>query len=544
MVIGRKKRLPPQWQFVRYHVWLAILIIGLNMLTLLHNIDYRLEYLQHRLATIENLHNAVIIKLDEDSESELRDIAPIQFSSKPEAWRPLHAQLIRKLIAAEARIIVFDFSFNRTDTTLDNDFLDALEIAKREGVAVILSFSEKIPDHPFYSKAFKGISHAALEEGNNVTKCLLLFDEPFNHQGKAYPSLTAQAWSLWHSFSQEEAMVEDEVLICPDRTIRQKHLWLRYARQPFREYRYSDVILWRVEELDDIRGKAVFVGAALNDDLHAVPVISPGQPGRSDDESSFVKTFGVYLHAHAFNQLEANVFAREISYGNKLAVCLALGGLFALYSIFRKFMHRSSWLVSAFTILLLVLLGFFVFEILTPFATIFFSGTISILLMLKRKEFAMKRVFIVHGRDEELRLATENWIKDIGLQAIILSEQTNQGRTILEKFEENSDVSFAIILLTHDDIGFLAEDKQDSSKWQPRARQNVIFEFGFFLGKLGRDKVCVLYKPDPIDKQALEMPSDAFGFTHIEADAGGGWKTSLGRELKKARLPIDLNRGK
>lgn len=108
-------------------------------------------------------------------------------------------------------------------------------------------------------------------------------------------------------------------------------------------------------------------------------------------------------------------------------------------------------------------------------------------------------VFVVHGHDNAAKEALARFIDNQGLHAIILHEQTNEGRTIIEKFEDYSDVGYTVVLLTADDVGAPVSEPE---ALRPRARQNVIFELGFFVGKLGRKRVCVLYK------ESIERPSD------------------------------------
>lgn len=120
------------------------------------------------------------------------------------------------------------------------------------------------------------------------------------------------------------------------------------------------------------------------------------------------------------------------------------------------------------------------------------------------------KVFIVHGHDEKLKNELELFLKKINLEPIILHKQTNEGKTIIEKFEKyGGEVGYAFILLTPDDIAYSVEDsKKDEIPTNHRARQNVIFEFGYFVGKLGRTKVCCIYKSD------LELPTDISGMIY------------------------------
>lgn len=143
------------------------------------------------------------------------------------------------------------------------------------------------------------------------------------------------------------------------------------------------------------------------------------------------------------------------------------------------------------------------------------------------------RVFIVHGHNDSYREAVARFIERLRLEPIILHEQTDQGKTIIEKFLHYSDVSFAIILLTGDDRGGPKSVVCEDQKIRPR--QNVVFELGFFIGKLGREFVCPLYE------DGVELPSDYVGVTYVPLDHGGVWKMQLARELKSAGLPVDMN---
>jgi predicted nucleotide-binding protein len=144
-----------------------------------------------------------------------------------------------------------------------------------------------------------------------------------------------------------------------------------------------------------------------------------------------------------------------------------------------------------------------------------------------------RKIFVVHGHDEGALQATARFLEQLELEAIILREQPDQGRTTIEKFENcASEVGFAVVLLTPDDLaGPVAEPASAS-----RARQNVVFELGYFVGKLGRGRACLLRKGE------VEIPSDLYGVIYTEMDAADGWKLRLVRELKAAGLDFDANR--
>lgn len=145
---------------------------------------------------------------------------------------------------------------------------------------------------------------------------------------------------------------------------------------------------------------------------------------------------------------------------------------------------------------------------------------------------AQRAAFIVHGHDEGPREAVARFLEKLKITPIILHEHANKGRTLIEKFEQHGDVAFAVILLTPDDIGGLAHEKE----LRPRARQNVILELGYFIGKLGRDRVCAITKGD------IEQPSDIVGVAYVEYDDGGAWRQKLAKEIDAAGIEIDWNR--
>lgn len=139
------------------------------------------------------------------------------------------------------------------------------------------------------------------------------------------------------------------------------------------------------------------------------------------------------------------------------------------------------------------------------------------------------KVFIVHGHDGELKEAVARMIEKQGIEAIILLEQANQGRTIIEKFEDYCDVGGAICLFTADDIGKAKSDIEEKY----RARQNVVFETGYFMGKLGRDHVVIL------SDKGVEIPSDLAGVVYTDTS---NWQVSLLQELLAMGYNIDFNK--
>lgn len=121
-----------------------------------------------------------------------------------------------------------------------------------------------------------------------------------------------------------------------------------------------------------------------------------------------------------------------------------------------------------------------------------------------------EKIFVVHGHDNSFKDETCVFLSEIGFEPIVLHRQPDGGLTVIEKFEKYSNVRYAVVLLSPDDYGFKAEELQKPAsdrKGEFRARQNVIFELGFFIGSLGRQSVCCLFK-------GVELPSDISGLIY------------------------------
>lgn len=146
---------------------------------------------------------------------------------------------------------------------------------------------------------------------------------------------------------------------------------------------------------------------------------------------------------------------------------------------------------------------------LIPLAIAAEESTVSTIPETKSKR--SNKVFVVHGRDEVSKTSLEVFLRENGLEPIVLHRQADEGLTIIEKFEKHSDVGYAFILLTPDEVAYLAteDSKPDvDRKKEFRARPNVIFEFGYFVAKLSRSRVCCLHTGE------VELPSDVSGMIY------------------------------
>ncbi|CQH07077.1 Predicted nucleotide-binding protein containing TIR-like domain [Yersinia enterocolitica] len=144
-----------------------------------------------------------------------------------------------------------------------------------------------------------------------------------------------------------------------------------------------------------------------------------------------------------------------------------------------------------------------------------------------------KKVFIVHGQDDSARLEVAVFLNKLGLEPIVLHEQASSGSTIIEKIEEYTNVGFGVVLYTPCDIG---AKQSNNPEYKPRARQNVVFEHGYLIGKLSRKNVCALVKG------VVETPNDISGVVYVSQDAAGAWKLMLAKELIKSGYEIDMNK--
>jgi predicted nucleotide-binding protein len=143
------------------------------------------------------------------------------------------------------------------------------------------------------------------------------------------------------------------------------------------------------------------------------------------------------------------------------------------------------------------------------------------------------QVFIVHGHDEAAKSKTARFIEKLGLKPIILHEQASGSKTVIEKIETYSNVGFGIVIYTPCDIGAKNEEKPNIKN---RARQNVVFEHGFLIGKIGRENVCALVKDE------IETPNDISGVVYVKMDEEEAWHLKIARELRNSGYEIDMNK--
>lgn len=144
-----------------------------------------------------------------------------------------------------------------------------------------------------------------------------------------------------------------------------------------------------------------------------------------------------------------------------------------------------------------------------------------------------RNVFVVHGHDDGARESVESFLRSIGMTPIVLFEQHNKGKTIIEKIESFvDDVVYAIVLYTPCDEGKAKEDTQ----FMNRARQNVVFEHGYLMGRIGRERITALVK----DK--VETPGDMNGVVYVEMDDKNAWRFKIAKELNVLGVEVDFTK--
>ncbi|WP_285401058.1 nucleotide-binding protein [Luteibacter sp. ME-Dv--P-043b] len=145
-----------------------------------------------------------------------------------------------------------------------------------------------------------------------------------------------------------------------------------------------------------------------------------------------------------------------------------------------------------------------------------------------------RKVFLVHGHDQGAKEMVARLLEKLSLDVVVLHEQPDGGRSIIEKFERHTDdVAFAVVLFTPDDVGYRAGHQDEA---RPRPRQNVLYELGYFVGRLTRQRVCVLHTGD------VEVPSDYLNVLFTAIDTGGAWRLLLARELTEAGIEVDFRK--
>lgn len=195
---------------------------------------------------------------------------------------------------------------------------------------------------------------------------------------------------------------------------------------------------------------------------------------------------------------------------------------------FATYAERRTWISEEFT----PVLDAIEFEQSTPQPspkTKFENSALSQAKVVARNK---RKVFVVHGRDNEAKQEVSRFIERLGLEAIILHEQASAGMTIIEKIVHYSnDADFALVLYTACDYGCGVHELNIPPK--SRARQNVVFEHGYLMAKLGRENVCSLVKGD------IETPNDISGVVYVSLDPLGAWKNEVAKELRACGYAIN-----
>jgi predicted nucleotide-binding protein len=144
-----------------------------------------------------------------------------------------------------------------------------------------------------------------------------------------------------------------------------------------------------------------------------------------------------------------------------------------------------------------------------------------------------RKVLVIQGEDGKKGMEVLSFLRKLELDPVIPAEQPGQRMRLMEEFEQNPGIVFAITLLTGDDVGYPRGKPEES--W-PRPKQDLIFELGFLVGRLRQSLVCALHE------EGLDLPSEYSGKIFVPFDADGLWRLLIARAMKIAQVQVDLNK--
>ncbi|MFC1771056.1 TIR domain-containing protein [Candidatus Margulisiibacteriota bacterium] len=267
--------------------------------------------------------------------------------------------------------------------------------------------------------------------------------------------------------------------------------------------------------VDEISERYKFLDKEAIDELKSFPTLFVTEGESTNSRIGYINNIKV----------RQNSVVIEYDFDGLLPV-LPIGTIEKLKSIFDIGgfeLHRTHWAIKDEDLFdVLIRYGYITQEQVNSSLRIRENSIYKDIIPITNKELNLKQVFIVHGHDEIAKLDAEKYITKLGLEPIILHRQASSGKTIIEKIEAYSNVGFAVILYTHCDNG----TQKSSLNFLPRARQNVVFEHGYLIGKLGRSRVAALVKGN------VELPNDISGIIYITMDDQGQWQGELKKEMK------------
>jgi predicted nucleotide-binding protein len=259
---------------------------------------------------------------------------------------------------------------------------------------------------------------------------------------------------------------------------------------------------------------------AIGNEIYDLPLNSIDALEKNKEEFSNWNDYNSEYLKHVFNK-EYSEYKKKYDNAGNFAFVIIGGGSTSLYEEIKEFKDKVNSKLDNLKKL--------------RAKTDLLKSTIEEKALVTEKsiQFNNSNVFIVHGHDDEAKVKTARFIERLGLQPIILHEQASGSKTVIEKIETYSNVGFGIVLYTACDIGAKAGV---SPEYRNRARQNVIFEHGFLIGKIGRENVCALVKGE------IETPNDISGVVYVKMDDDDAWHIKIARELRNSGYKIDLNK--
>lgn len=152
-----------------------------------------------------------------------------------------------------------------------------------------------------------------------------------------------------------------------------------------------------------------------------------------------------------------------------------------------------------------------------------------------KKSSAGVKVLLLHSGEDEMTVSVIDLLDKLAIDTVMPDASQETTAEYMGAIVAVPEVSFTIYLLNPDEKTLFPGLPGKISKAKPR--QDTVFELGLLVGKLGRDRVSVLFRKE----KGIDIPDDFFGVNYVAFDAAGGWKINLIKLLKASGFEVDAN---
>ncbi|MBN1869378.1 MAG: nucleotide-binding protein [Candidatus Omnitrophica bacterium] len=142
------------------------------------------------------------------------------------------------------------------------------------------------------------------------------------------------------------------------------------------------------------------------------------------------------------------------------------------------------------------------------------------------------RVCITYGRDQIMNKQVVSLIRQLGIDPVLMQDKNNKSVPVAQFFTEHKDISFVIAILSADDWVYPKNAKPNDALLY--ADQGVVFHLGFWIGRLGRNRVFALY----YDQRSFRWPTEHFDVIYTPLDKNGSWKKELETRLNASGIQL------